>query len=107
MHQIIGTILGGSSPSWTLEQLQLFVQIPEAKAVLAELESRGLRQTLISFADVIVNSQDPLLLQLWAVALLQTFIQANFTGPEIGFSSRNEIFPDTNEELLQLSLIHI
>lgn len=107
VHQIIGTILGGTSPSWTLEQLQLFVQIPEAKAVLADLESRGLKQTLIEFADVIVNSQDPLLLQLWAVALLQTFIQANFTGPEIGFSSRNEIFPDTNEEFLQKEAVKL
>lgn len=44
-------------------------------------------------------------LQLVAIALLQTFIQANFTGPSVDMESRQFLFSNCNEKMLQVDAI--
>lgn len=46
-------------------------------------------------------------LQILGIALLQTFIQLNFTGPGIEYNSRQIFFPDVDEKILQLEAIKL
>lgn len=55
------------------------LQFPLAQAVAADYPARDLRSVLDAMAAIL--AADPLQGQLAAVALLQLFIQANFTGP--------------------------
>ena len=46
-------------------------------------------------------------LQIIAIALLQTFIQLNFTGPGIEFNSQQLFFPGVDEKTVQLESIKL
>lgn len=107
VSRVIKEIVGGRSAAWVHEQLQ---QISQTKKVEIN-ESGDLKSALFTYADYIISTQNgpqsALNLQLLAIGLLQTYIQANFTGPEIGFTARELIFDGVDETLLQKECVRL
>lgn len=96
VSQAIREIVGGRSAQWVEGELLLVNpgNTPD------DPKCSDVKNGINAFVTGILNGQnrphEAVLIQLLAIGLLQTFIQANFTGPEIGFSTAEAVFG--NEE---------
>ncbi|KAF3988592.1 hypothetical protein FT663_03555 [Candidozyma haemuli var. vulneris] len=111
VSRAIQEIVGGRSASWVHEQFGQIIQLPEVKDVLSSFGSESLKEATFKFVDAISASQNEsnsvLHLQLLAIGTLQTFIQANYTGPEIGFNARDVLLPQLDETLVQTEAVKL
>lgn len=78
----------------------LFVYGDEAQKVLSVYSNANLKSTLNKFVDTLVQNVPILDVHLITIALLQLFIQNNFTGPEPKINASNVWFPTSDPEKL-------
>lgn len=87
-----------------------------AVKILDKFPSEDLSSVLVQYVDELVKSfgekflspsLTKLHLHIIAISLLQSFIQANFTGPGLEFTTRDKFFPQIDEKLLQLESIRL
>lgn len=98
----IDSILRGESEKVLLDSpYSLLVIGEDSQKVLSAYPHSSLRTVLNQFADILVQNIPALDAQLIAIALLQLFIQSNFTGPEPSISASSDWFTGSDVETLQ------
>lgn len=115
LTQLVSKVLVGESAN--LLSLSDFTSVltgEKAQAVLSQYPSRDLHSVLVEFIELLVVEFDlkfgelgALFLQLVAVALLQLYIQCNFTGPESAVASRALFFPEADEKLVHQEAVKL
>ncbi|KAK6458546.1 uncharacterized protein RJT20DRAFT_6822 [Scheffersomyces xylosifermentans] len=107
---------GKSSELITHVEFEDLIVSSNAKKALSNFPETPLIEVLHQYCDAVVEefknkfndeSITSVQLQLTAIAFLQVFIQLNFTGPGVGFTSRELLFSDVDEELLQFEAIKL
>ena len=110
-------ILKGDSSKLIHEQDYYSLLFTDAsKKILESFPSNDLYTVLNEYLHEVINNFEQrfqeetiskLHLQIIAIALLQTFIQLNFTGPGIEFNSQQLFFPGVDEKTVQLESIKL
>lgn len=107
---------GQSSDLISHADLQKLIFSSEAKTILNKFPSTSLREVLHEYGDFLVkvfNGEfaNPLIgktqLQIVAIAFLQLYVQLNFTGPAIAFSSRDMFFPEVDADIVKYEALKL
>lgn len=113
---ILYILKGDSSKLLHEEDYRSLLFTDNSKKILKKFPNNDLNTVLNEFLDEVINTfklkfQEETIsnlhLQLIAIALLQTFIQLNFTGPGIDFNSQQAFFPEVDEKVLQREAIKL
>ncbi|ODV69595.1 TPR-like protein [Hyphopichia burtonii NRRL Y-1933] len=113
---VLYILRGESSQLLVNQDYSSLILNEESKNILKEFPFKSLDVVLKEFVDRVVRNfgdhfQNEELasihLQLIAISLLQVFIQINVTGPNIDYSSRELLFNDIDETLLQLESVKL
>lgn len=101
-------ILKGESGTVVNESpYSLFIVGDQAKLAFSSYPEESLKQTLEQFVNGLVGSIPPLISQLFAIALLQLFIQCNFTGPESEISLKDIWLPNADHGKLHIDSLDL
>lgn len=113
----IAYILKGDSALLLVhEEYSQLMFSPEAVRILEQFGAQELSTVLAQYVEEVVRSfgekfQDSSLTKLHllviAIALLQTFIQANFTGTGLEYNTRDKFFPSIDEKLMQTEVVRV
>lgn len=107
-QSLIQSILAGkSSQVITDSAISPFILGDAAQSILSKYPNQDLKTTLQEFVHHLVHAVSPLPSQLIAIALLQLYIQSNFTGPEADFDSSNVWFPNAEKEKIQADCLDL
>ncbi|KAK6464979.1 hypothetical protein DFJ63DRAFT_310080 [Scheffersomyces coipomensis] len=115
-NPIIFILKGQSSKLIAQDEYFSLLFSEESRSVLSQYPQNDLKTTIVNYVDVILTSftsyfesQEVAIshLHLIAIAFLQTFIQLNFTGPNIEYNSKELFFPETDESTLKLESIKL
>lgn len=112
----VGLILKGcSSQLLAHDDYKSLLFNAEAKAALAQFPNSNMRSVVDQYVQIVISSfhaalgQDlaPVHLQLVAIALLQVYIQNNFTGPCTDYSSHQMFFDGSDPVAVQLLAVRV
>ncbi|KAK6204268.1 uncharacterized protein RJT21DRAFT_116656 [Scheffersomyces amazonensis] len=113
---IVVILRGESSLLIRQEEYSNLLFSEESYELLSQYPQNGLKSTLGAYLDHISHrfvsyfgTEELAIchLHIIAIALLQTFVQLNFTGPNITYSSKEVFFPHCDENQLQLDAVKL
>lgn len=87
VYQVVHALLSGDFEAISKDsEVSAALESPQVLKVLQQLPHENLRSALDDYVSFLVHQLPAVKLQLLAIALLQSFIQNNFTGPQSEFS---------------------
>lgn len=114
--QIVKKIISGESSQIIADKdVQLLLHSGNTLEILKTFPTKGLGDVLSSYVDAVIANYEThfesnvahIHLQLLAIALLQTFVQNNFTGPPADYSSAEVLFNGLDANKVQYESIRI
>ncbi|EMG49401.1 EMW1 Essential for maintenance of the cell wall protein 1 [Candida maltosa Xu316] len=88
--------------------------LPELQNIIQKYPTSSLIDVLVEYVDKLIELQNrffhdegPIYSQILAIACLQLFIQANYTGPQVATSAQSLWFPNIEERQLQTEAISL
>ena len=89
------------------------LHLPQLQNILQKYSSNNLINVLNEYVDQLIALLDKyfgkdsvICLQILGVACLQSFVQANFTGPPVSKTAQSLWFPNENTEKYRLKLLN-
>ena len=90
------------------------LHLPQLQNILQKYSSNNLIDVLNEYVDQLIALLDKyfgkdsvICLQILGVACLQSFVQANFTGPPVSKTAQSLWFPNENTENVQAETIKL
>ena len=90
------------------------LHLPQLQNILQKYSSNNLIDVLNEYVDQLIALLDKyfgkdsvICLQILGVACLQSFVQANFTGPPVSKTAQSLWFPNENTEIVQAETIKL
>lgn len=113
-YSILSILEGKSEHLFEVSDFKEILHLPQLQNILQKYSSNNLIDVLNEYVDQLIALLDKyfgkdsvICLQILGVACLQSFVQANFTGPPVSKTAQSLWFPNENTENVQAEAIKL